>query len=68
MDLIYPEGYGEALSGGEREYEYERIIKRIAEKNLDINDYAPYLEIARRGFYPSAGFGIGIERLIRFVC
>jgi len=68
MDLIYPEGYGEALSGGEREFEYEKIKKRIEQKKIDLKAYEIYLEFARKGLFPSAGFGIGIERLTRFIC
>ncbi len=68
MDLIYPEGYGEALSGGEREYEYTRIKKRIHQKGQRLSLFAPYLQVAKNGLPPSAGFGIGIERLTRFIC
>ena len=68
MDLIYPEGFGEALSGGEREYEYTKILRRLSEKNESIQKYIPYLKIAKEGFYPSAGFGIGMERLVRYIC
>ncbi len=68
MDLIYPEGFGEALSGGEREHEYERIIRRIRESGASEKEYLPYLEVAKEGLPPSAGFGIGIERLTRYIC
>jgi len=68
MDLIYPEGFGEALSGGEREYQLERICYRIAQKGIQLEAFAPYLEVAKRGLYPSAGFGLGIERLTRYLC
>lgn len=68
MDLIYPEGYGEALSGGEREYEYEKIRERILRKGQDLKQFKWYLEFAKQGLEPSAGFGIGIERLTRYVC
>ncbi|MGB9765462.1 MAG: asparagine synthetase A [Candidatus Saccharicenans sp.] len=68
MDLIYPEGYGEALSGGEREYEYGKIVKRIKKKGIDLDAYNLYLDFAKKGLYPSAGFGFGVERLTRFVC
>lgn len=68
MDLIYPEGYGEALSGGEREFELEKIKKRIRLKGIDLKVYEIYLEFAARGLFPSAGFGIGIERLTRYIC
>jgi len=68
MDLIYPEGFGEALSGGEREYKYEKILKRMEEKGESLKNYAPYLSIARKGLYPSAGFGMGLERMVRYIC
>ncbi len=68
MDLVYPEGFGEALSGGEREYIFQRICYRIQQKGIQLEAFSPYLEIARRGLFPSAGFGIGIERLTRYLC
>lgn len=68
MDLIYPEGYGEALSGGEREYQAEKIRNRIIRKGIEPEVYRLYLELAEKGLFPSAGFGFGLERLTRFVC
>ncbi|MGC8656023.1 MAG: asparagine synthetase A, partial [Thermoplasmata archaeon] len=65
MDLIYPLGYGEAISGGEREYEYERIVDRIRKKGQTLEEFELLLEASKRGLYPSAGFGIGIERFVR---
>lgn len=67
-DLIYPEGFGEALSGAEREWEYDRIAARIRRDGLDMERFRPYLEVAREGLLvPSAGAGIGVERLVRFL-
>ncbi|MFW6129376.1 MAG: asparagine synthetase A [Candidatus Aminicenantaceae bacterium] len=68
MDLLYPQGYGEALSGGEREYQYEKIKGRIKQKKIGLKAYEIYLQFAERGLSPSAGFGIGIERLTRYIC
>ncbi|MEM0160921.1 MAG: asparagine synthetase A [Thermoplasmata archaeon] len=68
MDLIYPEGFGEALSGGEREYDYEKIKERILKKGQDEKTFEWYLNFAKQGLEPSAGFGIGIERLTRYIC
>lgn len=67
MDLIYPLGYGEAISGGEREYEYDRIVDRIKKKGQTLEEFELLLEASKRGLYPSAGFGIGIERFVRFI-
>lgn len=68
MDLVYPGGFGEALSGGEREVEYERILDRMARDGLARERFARYLEHAARGLSRCAGFGIGVERLTRYVC
>jgi len=67
MDLLYPEGFGEALSGGEREYLPERIRLRILRQGLDPAAYAGLIALAKEGLPPSAGFGIGVERLVRFI-
>ena len=68
MDLIYPQGYGEALSGGEREYKYELIKQRILKKGQKLSEFKEYLKIAKRNLPQSAGFGIGIERLTCYIC
>ena len=68
MDMIYPEGFGEALSGGEREYEYSKILERIRKKKQTNEQFKWFLEAAKYDLKPSAGFGIGIERLIRYIC
>jgi asparaginyl-tRNA synthetase len=67
-DLFYPDGYGEALSGGERDYEYEVIVRKLGERKQSLEDFLPYLELSKAGMLgPSAGGGLGIERLIRFL-
>ncbi len=67
-DLIYPEGFGEALSGGEREFEYEQIVRRIEENGLRPDDFKQYVELTKEGLLkPSAGGGFGIERLVRYL-
>jgi asparaginyl-tRNA synthetase len=68
MDLIYPEGFGEALSGGEREVEYDRVVDRLRRDGIPREQFSIYLDYVRRGLPRCAGFGIGIERLTRFVC
>lgn len=67
MDLIFPEGYGEAISGGEREYRPDAIRRRILESGLDAADFGEFLTMAESGLRPTSGFGIGIERLVRFI-
>jgi len=67
-DIVYPEGFGEALSGGEREHEYEKILKKMKDTKVSPESYGPYIEIAKKGLLrPSAGGGFGVERLVRFL-
>lgn len=68
MDLMYPEGFGEALSGGEREYELERIHSRLDRDGIPRTQFARYLAEVKAGIPRTAGFGIGIERMTRFIC
>ncbi len=68
FDLLYPEGYGEAASGAEREYIYENVVARMRENGDDPTKYGWYLEMLRVGVSPTSGFGIGVERLTRFIC
>ncbi|HLC82584.1 MAG TPA: asparagine synthetase A [Bacteroidia bacterium] len=68
-DLIWPEGFGEGLSGAEREYEYEQILKRMDETGTDKKVFKNYLIAAKKGILvPSAGAGFGVERMTRFIC
>jgi asparaginyl-tRNA synthetase len=66
-DLIYPEGFGEALSGAEREHDFAIIMRKIEAHGLDKAKYAAYLDKAKEGLVPSAGGGFGMERLVRFL-
>jgi len=68
FDLLYPEGYGEAASGAEREHELEKVLGRMKQNGEDPARYGWYVDMLRYGVLPSAGFGIGIERLTRYVC
>ncbi len=66
-DLIYPEGFGEGLSGAEREHDYKTIINKIQKTGLNEAHYEPYLKTAEKGLVASAGGGFGVERLVRFL-
>lgn len=67
-DIIYPEGFGEGLSGGEREHEYPQILERMRRGKMTLEPYRAYLEVARAGLLvPSAGAGFGVERLVRYL-
>ncbi|GAA1267244.1 asparagine synthetase A [Sphaerisporangium rubeum] len=67
FDLLAPEGYGELASGGEREFEYRRVVQRMRETGENPAKYGWYLDLVRQGIPPSAGFGLGVERLTRYL-
>ncbi|MGV9878484.1 asparagine synthetase A [Streptomyces sp. NPDC003006] len=67
FDLLAAEGYGELCSGGEREHDYGTIIARMRETGENPAKYAWYLKVVREGIPASAGFGIGLERLTRYI-
>lgn len=68
FDLMYPGGFGEASSGGEREFEYHKVKKKLDVLGIS-EEYRDYLELLKRGrIKPSSGFGIGLERLTRYIC
>jgi len=68
-DLFMPEGYGEVLSGAEREFEYSKIVKKIERDGVKKEDYAFLLDLAKDGkLKPCAGAGLGIERFIAYLC
>ncbi|MFC6996281.1 asparagine synthetase A [Rufibacter roseus] len=68
-DLIWNEGFGEGLSGGERENEYHQILKRMDETGSDKEAFRHYLEVAKEQGLPyTAGAGFGVERMARYIC
>jgi asparaginyl-tRNA synthetase len=67
FDLIAPEGYGELCSGSEREHDYATIVARMRETGENPAKYGWYLRMVREGIPASAGFGIGVERLTRYI-
>ena len=68
LDLIAPEGYGELSSGGQRVASKERLIERINKKGLNPESFEWYLRMFEYGFPPHAGYGLGFERLVRYIC
>ncbi len=67
-DMLATEGYGEVIGGGQREESVEVLIQRIKEHKLDQKDFEWYLDIRRYGSVPSAGFGLGLERAVTWIC
>ncbi|RKZ00816.1 MAG: asparagine--tRNA ligase [Candidatus Hydrothermota bacterium] len=67
VDVLAPEGYGEIIGGSEREDDYDRLLERMKEENMPIEDYEWYLDLRKYGSVPHSGFGIGLERTIRWI-
>ena len=67
-DLIAPEGYGEIIGGGERAPDLDYLIRKIEEEKLPQEAYEWYLDLRRYGACPSAGFGMGLERVVAWIC
>ncbi|MDT7863748.1 MAG: asparagine--tRNA ligase [Vulcanisaeta sp.] len=68
VDVLAPEGYGEVIGGGERIYDYEELLSKIKRFGLRPEDYDWYLDLRRFGSVPHAGFGLGIDRLVMWIC
>ena len=68
VDMLAPEGYGEIIGGGERLADYSELVKRIEEQQLPREVFEWYLDLRRYGNVPHAGFGMGIERVVGWIC
>jgi len=68
VDLLAPEGYGEVVGGGERETDLERLKHKIIEHDLPMQAFEWYLDLRKFGNVPHAGFGLGLERLVAWIC
>ncbi|MGE3153916.1 MAG: asparagine--tRNA ligase [Nitrospiraceae bacterium] len=68
MDVLAPEGYGEIIGGGQRIHEHDKLLGRIKEHHLPEEAFRWYLDLRRFGSVPHAGFGMGIERAVAWIC
>lgn len=67
-DCLAPEGYGEIVGGSQREDDYDRLIARIKHEGLPLDAYDWYLELRKYGTFVHAGFGLGLERTVAWIC
>ncbi|MCD6594059.1 asparagine--tRNA ligase [bacterium] len=67
-DLIAPEGYGEIIGGSQREDDYDKLLARMEEFGLAIENYRWYLDLRKYGSVVHSGFGLGIERTVAWIC
>ena len=68
VDMLAPEGYGEIIGGSQRIGSYELLLKRIREHGLAEEAFKWYLDLRKYGGVPHAGFGMGIERVVAWIC
>jgi len=68
VDVLAPEGYGEIIGGSERIADYDLLLRRIREHDLPPEAFEWYLDLRRYGTVPHGGFGMGIERVVTWIC
>ena len=68
VDMLAPEGYGEIIGGSERLADYDLLVKRMEESKLPREAFEWYLDLRRYGSVPHGGFGMGIERVVAWIC
>jgi asparaginyl-tRNA synthetase len=68
VDVLAPEGYGEIIGGGQRLDDYDLLVQRIKEHKLPQDAFEWYLDLRRYGSVPHGGFGMGIERVVSWIC
>lgn len=68
VDMIAPEGYGEVIGGGQREDDLDVLVSKIQAHNLPLEAFNWYLDVRKYGSFPHAGFGLGIERTVSWIC
>jgi asparaginyl-tRNA synthetase len=68
VDVLAPEGYGEIIGGGERLADLDLLLERIKEHSLPQEAFEWYLDLRRYGTVPHGGFGMGIERVVAWIC
>jgi asparaginyl-tRNA synthetase len=67
-DCLAPEGYGEIIGGSQREDDYGRLVQRIKDEGLPMAAYGWYLDLRKYGTFTHAGFGLGLERTVAWIC
>jgi len=68
LDMLAPEGYGEIIGGSQREDDIEALLERIKADGASEEDYSWYLDLRRYGSFPHSGFGLGVERVVSWLC
>ncbi len=67
-DCLAPEGHGEIIGGGQRIHDANELLKCIEDAGLNAKDYEWYVDLRKYGTVPHAGFGLGMERMVKWIC
>jgi asparaginyl-tRNA synthetase len=68
FDVLAPEGYGEIIGGGQRIHDLDLLLKRLEEHKLPREAFDWYIDLRKYGTVPHAGFGMGVERFVAWMC
>ncbi|PIN81910.1 asparagine--tRNA ligase, partial [Candidatus Woesearchaeota archaeon CG10_big_fil_rev_8_21_14_0_10_30_7] len=68
FDMLAPDGYGEIIGGSQRDVDIKSLIKSLKAEGEKVENYEWYLDTRRYGSVPHAGFGMGVERIIAWIC
>ncbi len=68
VDLLAPDGFGEIVGGSERETDLDILVRKIKEHDLPMEAFEWYVDLRRFGSVPHSGFGLGLERMVRWIC
>ncbi|VVC03346.1 Asparagine--tRNA ligase [Candidatus Bilamarchaeum dharawalense] len=68
FDMLAPEGYGEIVGGSQRSLDVEDMKKRLAKEEGNPDDYSWYFDLRKYGSVPHSGYGVGVERVVRWLC
>jgi len=68
FDMLAPDGYGEIIGGSQRDTDIHSLIKCLKEQGEDPKDYEWYLDLRKYGSVPHSGYGVGVERIVAWIC
>ena len=68
LDMLAPEGYGEIIGGSQRIHDHDLLKARIEANGLPVEAFQWYLDVRKYGSFPHAGFGLGVERTVQWIC
>jgi len=68
LDVLAPEGFGEIIGGSQRIHDHDLLLSRLRQHDLPVEPFQWYLDVRKHGTFPHAGFGMGLERFVAWMC